>query len=76
MIKIQSARKSYTDEVEIGPLNIQIPKAGLTSLIGPNGAGKSTALLMIGRLLNMDEGQIMVASMDVPSRSRRIWRRF
>ena len=65
MIKIQSARKSYTDEVEIGPLNIQIPKAGLTSLIGPNGAGKSTALLMIGRLLNMDEGQIMVASMDV-----------
>ncbi len=65
MINILNARKLYTDEVEIGPLNIQIPKAGLTSLIGPNGAGKSTALLMIGRLLNMDEGQIKVANMDV-----------
>ena len=65
MIHISSARKQYTDEVEIGPLDIEIPKAGMTSLIGPNGAGKSTALLMIGRLLHMDEGQIKVADMDV-----------
>ena len=65
MINITNARKYYTDEVKIGPLNIQIPRAGLTSLIGPNGAGKSTTLLMIGRLLNMNEGQIMVADMDV-----------
>lgn len=65
MIEILNVKKVYTDEVKIGPLNIQIPKAGLTSLIGPNGAGKSTALLMIGRLLNMDEGQIKVANMNV-----------
>ncbi|WP_369282010.1 ABC transporter ATP-binding protein [Oscillibacter sp. GMB15532] len=65
MIDILNAGKVYSDEVKIGPLNIQIPKAGLTSLIGPNGAGKSTALLMIGRLLDMDEGQIQVASMDI-----------
>ncbi len=67
MIKIENARKLYTDEVKIGPLNIEIPKAGFTSLIGPNGAGKSTTLLMIGRLLDLDEGQIMVANMDVTS---------
>ncbi|WP_025027889.1 iron ABC transporter ATP-binding protein [Caldalkalibacillus mannanilyticus] len=67
MIKIDNARKMYTDKVKIGPLDIEIPKAGFTSLIGPNGAGKSTTLLMIGRLLNMDEGQIMVANMDVSS---------
>ncbi|NLI89328.1 MAG: ATP-binding cassette domain-containing protein [Epulopiscium sp.] len=65
MINIVNAQKIYSDEVKIGPLNIDIPKAGLTSLIGPNGAGKSTALLMIGRLLDMDEGQISVANMDV-----------
>ncbi len=64
MIIIDNARKSY-DEVEIGPLNIKIPKAGLTSLIGPNGAGKSTTLLMIGRLLDMEEGHIKVAGLDV-----------
>jgi len=65
MIKINNVRKLYNDKVKIGPLNIEIPKAGLTSLIGPNGAGKSTTLLMIGRLLEMNEGQIQVASMDV-----------
>ncbi|MFD2628137.1 iron ABC transporter ATP-binding protein [Oceanobacillus kapialis] len=67
MIKINNAKKNYTSDVKIGPLNIEIPKAGFTSLIGPNGAGKSTTLLMIGRLLDMDEGQIMVANMDVTS---------
>ncbi|MGI6238920.1 MAG: ABC transporter ATP-binding protein [Christensenellales bacterium] len=65
MINIACARKQYSSEVEIGPLSIQIPNAGITSLIGPNGAGKSTMLLMIGRLLHMDEGQIQVANMDV-----------
>jgi len=67
MIKIRNARKWYGEEVKIGPLNIEIPKAGITALIGPNGAGKSTTLLMIGRLLNMDEGQITVANLDVSS---------
>lgn len=64
MITIRNAQKAY-DKVQIGPLDIQIPKAGLTSLIGPNGAGKSTTLLMIGRLLAMDEGNIKVAELDV-----------
>lgn len=48
MIKIDNVKKFYTDKVKIGPLDIEIPKAGFTSLIGPNGAGKSTTLLMIG----------------------------
>lgn len=65
MIKISNVKKNYSNEVNIGPLNIDIPKAGITSLIGPNGAGKSTMLLMIGRLLSMDEGSITVGNMDV-----------
>lgn len=65
MISLRNVQKVYSNEVAIGPLNIDFPKAGVTSLIGPNGAGKSTALLMIGRLLNMTEGQIEVAKMDV-----------
>ena len=64
MININNAKKSY-GKVEIGPLSIDIPKAGLTALIGPNGAGKSTTLLMIGRLLDIEEGHITVANMDV-----------
>ncbi|WP_172254009.1 ABC transporter ATP-binding protein [Saccharibacillus deserti] len=71
MIRIENVKKSYTSDVQIGPLNIQIPKAGLTSLIGPNGAGKSTALLMIGRLLDLDEGQISVANLDIATSKSR-----
>ena len=64
MISINNAKKAY-DKVEIGPLNIKIKNAGLTALIGPNGAGKSTTLLMIGRLLDIEEGSISVANLDV-----------
>lgn len=67
MIKINNVKKTYTEEVKIGPLNLDISTSCLTSLIGPNGAGKSTTLLMIGRLLKMDEGQIQIANMDISS---------
>lgn len=75
MIKIQNAKKEYNSDVKIGPLDIEIPNAGLTSLIGPNGAGKSTTLLMIGRLLNMDGGSITVANMDVSEADSKISQR-
>ncbi|WP_207872004.1 iron complex transport system ATP-binding protein [Enterococcus sp. DIV2402] len=67
MIKMNNVKKTYTEEVKIGPLNLDISTSCLTSLIGPNGAGKSTTLLMIGRLLKMDEGQIQIANMDISS---------
>ncbi|ACB60514.1 iron complex transport system ATP-binding protein [Exiguobacterium sp. PvP048] len=67
MIKLTQVKKTYTDHVQIGPIELEIPKAGLTALIGPNGAGKSTTLMMIGRLLQLDEGQIQVAGLDVSS---------
>ncbi|KGI86233.1 iron ABC transporter ATP-binding protein [Exiguobacterium mexicanum] len=67
MIQLEQVQKSYSDDVQIGPINLDIPKAGFTSLIGPNGAGKSTTLMMIGRLLDLDAGQIQVARMDVSS---------
>ncbi len=65
MISISNATKIYSEDVKIGTLDLDIPKAGITSIIGPNGAGKSTLLLMIGRLMNMDEGSISVAGLDV-----------
>lgn len=65
MIKIDKVKKNYNNEVCIGPISLELPTSGITSLVGPNGAGKSTLLLMIGRLLHMNEGSILVANMDV-----------
>lgn len=67
MIQVDAAEKRYTSEVRIGPVTLNIPKAGITALVGPNGAGKSTLLTMIGRLLDMDAGSIHVAGMDISS---------
>lgn len=65
MIVISDAYKEYSKEVKIGKLNIEIPKAGITSMIGPNGAGKSTTLLMAGRLLDVDAGSIEISGLNV-----------
>lgn len=67
MISLTDVRKRYSDEVAIGPVDLQIPAGGITTLIGPNGAGKSTLLTMIGRLLGLDQGTITIAGYDVSS---------
>ena len=65
MIKLRDVVKTYSSKVKIGSVDLEIPNAGITSIIGPNGAGKSTAVLMSGRLLDMDQGAITVAGLDV-----------
>lgn len=67
MIKLDNVAKKYSESVTIGPVTLEIPQNGITALVGPNGAGKSTMLTMIGRLLDIDEGVIEVAGMDVAS---------
>ena len=67
MITLNQVRKAYGNDVEIGPVDLQIPAGGVTALVGPNGAGKSTLLTMIGRLLGIDDGAIEVAGYDVSS---------
>ena len=65
MITLTGVRKEYSSEVAIGPVDLRIPKGGVTALVGPNGAGKSTLLTMIGRLLGLDQGTIDIAGHDV-----------
>jgi iron complex transport system ATP-binding protein len=65
VITLKNVSKSYSSEVAIGPVDLQIPAGGITTLVGPNGAGKSTILTMIGRLLGMDTGTIDVAGYDI-----------
>lgn len=65
MITLDNVSRSYSDEVTIGPVTIDIPHHGVTALVGPNGAGKSTLLTMIGRLQKPDSGTITVGDMDI-----------
>ena len=65
MITLKGVLKTYSSEVAIGPVDLEIPEGGITALVGANGAGKSTLLTMIGRLLGMDAGAIEIAGYDV-----------
>lgn len=65
MITLTDVKKSYSSEVAIGPVTLEIPHGGVTALVGPNGAGKSTLLTMIGRLLGVDEGAIEIAGCNI-----------
>jgi len=65
VIKLSSVEKTYGQETEIGPIDLEIPAGGMTALIGPNGAGKSTLLTIIGRLLEQDSGAVTVAGHDI-----------
>lgn len=47
MIRVDSALKSYGSDISIGPIDLEIPRGGITALVGPNGAGKSTLLTWI-----------------------------
>ena len=65
MITLNTVRKHYTDEVRIGPVDLEIPTGGMTALVGPNGAGKSTLLTIMGRLLGSDAGTTSIGGFDV-----------
>jgi iron complex transport system ATP-binding protein len=65
VITLRGVRKDYGSEVSIGPVDLEIPRGGITALVGPNGAGKSTLLTMMGRLLGVDAGTISIAGHDV-----------
>ncbi|MFD1859816.1 ATP-binding cassette domain-containing protein [Aeromicrobium camelliae] len=65
MITVSNLTKRYGSVHALGPIDLEIPRGGVTALIGPNGAGKSTMLTIIGRLLSGDSGRVEVGDLDV-----------
>ncbi len=71
MITLADIEKSYGDVHALGPVDLELPRGGITALVGPNGAGKSTMLTIIGRLLGADAGTVHVGGMDVTTAKSR-----
>jgi putative ABC transport system ATP-binding protein len=67
IIEIKNLRKEYEDGSirALNGINLEIKKGDSVSIIGPSGSGKSTLLNMIGGLDKADEGQIIVAGVDL-----------
>lgn len=64
MIEVKDISKTFGDRVILNEISLSFPKGKITSLIGSNGAGKSTLLSIISRLLNQDNGHVLVNNKD------------
>jgi ABC-type polar amino acid transport system ATPase subunit len=65
MISIRHVKKSFSQNVILEDVNLEIPKGSSTVIIGGSGCGKSTLLRCINRLETPDSGQILVDGEDI-----------
>ena len=65
MIEVRNLTKKYGNTKVVDNVSLDIEKGKMISLIGPNGAGKSTVLSMITRLMDMDEGQVIIDDIEL-----------
>jgi iron complex transport system ATP-binding protein len=65
MITVHNIHKSYGAKAILSGVSAQFPSQCVTSLIGPNGAGKTTLLMMIARLLEPTQGDILIEGCSI-----------
>lgn len=69
-IELRDLSFSYTPERRtLDGLNVVIPAGKRTAFVGPSGSGKSTVLQILMRLIEPDEGALLVDGVDVRERS-------
>jgi ATP-binding cassette subfamily B protein len=56
-------------------LNLVVPGGALVAVVGPSGAGKSLLAAVAGRLLDPDEGEVVLDGVPLPDLSRDALRR-
>lgn len=67
MIEFQNIGKSYDGVMAVDNLNLHIAQGELVVFIGPSGSGKSTALKMINRMIDHDQGRILLEGREIYS---------
>ena len=60
MIEVKNLTKKYGSKTVVDDVSFNIEKGKITSFIGPNGAGKSTVLSMISRIMDKDNGTVII----------------
>src|SRR5699024_8672784 len=60
MINVRGVTKSFGEKKVVDDVSLSIEKGKITSMIGPNGAGKSTVISMVTRLLDKDNGDVLI----------------
>jgi osmoprotectant transport system ATP-binding protein len=64
-IKLENVSKRYGSHYAVRNLYLEIEGGEMLILIGPSGSGKTTTLRMINRLIEPDEGEILINGMNI-----------
>lgn len=67
MLEIKNLTKKYGDKVAVDNLSLTVETGQICAFIGHNGAGKTTTLKAIAGILNFEQGEIKIDSIDVKS---------
>ena len=71
-VETQGLTKSYGKLVALDHVSLSVPEGSLFGLIGPDGAGKTTLYQILTTLFSPDEGNAIVAGLDVAKDYRRL----
>ena len=64
-IELRGVRFAYEDEPTLDGLDLHLRAGERVALVGPSGSGKSTVTRLVHRLVDPDEGQVLVDGHDV-----------
>lgn len=65
MIQLENLTKYFGQQAVVEQASAEFEKGKVTSIIGPNGAGKSTLLSMASRLMDKDDGRVLIESREL-----------
>lgn len=64
-VEFSMATKRFGDVTALDNLNLCVAPGEVVVLLGPSGCGKSTALQLVNRMLDPDEGRILIDGVDI-----------
>jgi polar amino acid transport system ATP-binding protein len=65
VVQVEKLHKSYGSLHVLKGIDLQVAKGEVVVLIGPSGSGKSTFLRCLNRLIDPEQGRIMVAGYEM-----------
>ena len=67
IVQIENVHKSFGENQVLKGVNLQIKKGEDIVILGKSGSGKSVLIKCMVRLLDIDEGKIIVLGQDIPA---------